>query len=154
MCLKYNVNTSDSIKSYTGTSKKLKYFRKNSQNKLLSYRYMHFSLKIISVMSFLAWGQIKKLKRERKRERVYLGCYSWYSCCSHCCDHFPIHYLQFKKYKNYFIGSSHNQWRTHTCRYKKPLASKKWDTISKECSNKISNSKITFEYEIPLQNFD
>lgn len=68
MCLKYNFNTSDSIKSYTGTSKKLKYFRKNSQNKLLSYRYMHFSLKIISVMSFLAWGQIKKLKRERKRE--------------------------------------------------------------------------------------
>lgn len=72
MCLKYNVNTSDSIKSYTGTSKKLKYFRKNSQNKLLSYRYMHFSLKIISVMSFLAWGQIKKLKRERKRERESL----------------------------------------------------------------------------------
>lgn len=71
MCLKYNVNTSDSIKSYTGTSKKLKYFRKNSQNKLLSYRYMHFSLKIISVMSFLAWGQIKKLKRERKREREF-----------------------------------------------------------------------------------
>lgn len=71
MCLKYNVNTSDSIKSYTGTSKKLKYFRKNSQNKLLNYRYMYFSMKIISVTSFLAWGQIKKLKRERKREREF-----------------------------------------------------------------------------------
>lgn len=67
MCLKYNVNTSDSIKSYTGTSEKLKYFRKNSQNKLLSYRYMHFSLKIISIMSFLAWGHIKKVE---KRESV------------------------------------------------------------------------------------